>query len=212
MKRGQKKDAQPHSPSQLRPEVRKRLEAAALEVFSATDFHRASIREVAKNAGVSFASIYKYYGSKEGLIFSCLDSAFKGLSERLLDHLQGISDLKEKLRKAVWVELDFYERHPDIGQIIFLTIPFKKWMEDQTFKQEKFINVYLEVFRQGQRDGRLNSSVRPGIFLDFIHGLVQWRFIMWIYRGQKNKPTKDFNTVFEMLWRAISNPDREKDR
>lgn len=199
----QKKPFKP-SPNDLRPEVRKRLERAALEVFSATDFHRASIREVAKKAGVSFASIYKYYGSKEGLIFSCLDSAFKGLSARLLDHLQGISDLKEKLRKAVWVELDFYERHPDVGQIIFLTIPFKKWMEDQTFKQEKFINVYLEVLRQGQRNGRLNPNVRPGVFLDFIHGLVQWRFIMWIYRGPKNKPTENYDTVFEMLWRAIS--------
>ena len=59
-------------------------------------------------------------------------------------------------------------------------------MEDRTFKQEKFINVYLEVLRQGQRDGRLNPNVRPGIFLDFIHGLVQWRFNMWIYRGQKD--------------------------
>ncbi len=208
MKCGQKKDERPHSPNQLRPEVRKRLEAAALEVFSATDFHRASIREVAKKAGVSFASIYKYYGSKEGLIFSCLDSAFKGLSERLIDHLQGISDLKEKLRKAVWVELDFYERRPDIGHILFLTVPFKKWMEDQTFKQEKFINVYLEVLRQGQRDGSLNPDVRPGIFLDFIHGFVQWRFNMWIYRGRKEKLTEDFDTLFEMLWRALSNPDR----
>ena len=209
MKRFPKKDARPHSPNQLRPEVRRRLEAAALEVFSATDFHRASIREVARKAGVSFASIYKYYGSKEGLVFSSLDSAFQGLSDRLIDHLQGISDLKERLRKAVWVELDFYERHPDVGQILFLTVPFKKWMEDPTFKQEKFINVYLEVLRRGQRNGRLNPNVRPGIFLDFIHGLVQWRFSMWIYRGQKEKLTENFDQVFEMLWRAISNPDPE---
>ena len=197
------------SPKELRPEVRRRLEAAALEVFSATDFHRASIREVARKAGVSFASIYKYYGSKEGLIFSSLDSAFQGLSDRLIDHLQGISDLKERLRKAVWVELDFYERHPDVGQILFLTVPFKKWMEDPTFKQEKFINVYLEVLRRGQRNGRLNPNVRPGIFLDFIHGLVQWRFSMWIYRGQKEKLTENFDEIFEMLWRAISNPDHK---
>ena len=198
------------SPNELRPEVRKRLETAALEVFSATDFHRASIRGVAKKAKVSLASIYKYYGSKEGLIFSCLDSAFKGLCERLLDHLQGISDLKEKLRKAIWVELDFYERHPDIGQIIFLTVPFKKWMEDQSFKQKRFINVYIEVLRQGQRDDRLNSNVRPGVFLDFIHGFVQWRFVMWVYRKQAESPTANFNELFEMIWRAISNPEREK--
>jgi hypothetical protein len=82
-------------------------------------------------------------------------------------------------------------------------------MEDQSFKQDKFINAYLEVLRQGQRDSSLNSNVRPGVFLDFIHGFVQWRFMMWIYRGPENTPTKDFDTVFEMLWRAISSPDSE---
>jgi hypothetical protein len=82
-------------------------------------------------------------------------------------------------------------------------------MEDPTFKQEKFINVYLEVLRRGQRNARLNPNVRPGVFLDFIHGLVQWRFSMWIYRGQKEKLTENFDEIFEMLWRAISNPDPE---
>jgi AcrR family transcriptional regulator len=212
MKLGQKKDRQSHSPSQLRPEVRERLELAVLQIFSTTDFHRANLREIAKRAGVSFASIYKYYGNKEGLLFGTIDTVLKQLTERLIDHLRGIENIKEKMRKAFWVELDFYERRPEVGRILFLTLPFRKWMEDKTYKQEKFINVYVDVLRQGQRDGFLNPNVRPGVFLDIMHGIVMMRFMMWIYRGQKESLQSNFDELFEMLWRAISNPDLDIDK
>jgi AcrR family transcriptional regulator len=194
------------SPEVLNPDTRQRLEMAALEVFSKNDFHRASIRDVAKKAGVSFSSIYDFYGNKEGLLFACIDSQIKELTERMIDHLGGIKDLKEKLRKAFWVQMDFYERKPDVGRILFLTTPFRKWMADYTYRQEKLINLFIEVLKQGQKDGVLNPDVRAGELLDFIYGLVQRRFTMWIYRGQNGSLSEDSDRIFEMIWRAISNP------
>ena len=45
----------------LNPEIYNRLEKAVLEVFSHSDFHKASIRDIADQAGVSFTTIYKHY-------------------------------------------------------------------------------------------------------------------------------------------------------
>ena len=196
-----------YSPDELNPETRTRLDQAVLEVFSARDFHRASIREIAKKAGVSFTSIYKYYGSKEGLLFAYIDKFLRELTDRMIDHLQGIEDLKEKLRKTFWLQLDFYERNPDLGRILFLTVPFKKWMADKKFKQNSMIQVFLDVTKQGQKDGVLNQNVKAGVLLDFILGLVQRTFIMWIFRGQNESLSGNANVLFEMLWRAISNPE-----
>lgn len=194
------------APEDLNPQTRDRIESAVLEIFSATDFHRASIREVAKKAGVSFTSIYKYYGSKEGLLFACLDHHLYALTERLIDHLQGIAHLKEKLRKVFWVQFDFYERHPDVGRILFLTVPYKKWMDDKTFKQPKFIDLLMDILRKGQEEGTLNQEVSASVLLDFVFGFIHRRFTMWIYRGQKENLTEDANAAFEMVWRGISNP------
>jgi AcrR family transcriptional regulator len=194
------------SPEVLNPDTRQRLELAVLEVFSENDFHRASIRDVAKRAGVSFSSIYDFYGNKEGLLFACIDSQLKDLTERMIDHLRGIKDLKEKLRKAFWVQLDFYERKVEVGRILFLTIPFQKWMADHSYRQEKLINLFIEVLKQGQTEGILNPDVKAGDLLDFIYGLVQRRFTMWIYRGKSESLSEDSNKIFEMIWRAISNP------
>lgn len=190
---------------ETKPENYDRIQKAVLEIFSEHDFHRSSMREVAKRAGVSFSSIYKYFGSKEELLFACVDIWLKVLVERMADHLQGIEDLKEKLRKVFWLQLDYYERNPRVGKVLFLTVPYQKWISDKTFKQEKMIGLFLDVIREGLENGRIHPDIRPEVALDLFHGFVHRRFTMWIYRGQKESLKKDANGQFEMLWRAISN-------
>jgi AcrR family transcriptional regulator len=56
------------------PEKRRRIEAAALALFTRQGFHGTNNREIARQAGVSTAAIYSYYPSKEAL--------FQGLIER----------------------------------------------------------------------------------------------------------------------------------
>lgn len=190
----------------LKPEVYQRLEQAVLDIFSHSDFHKANIRDVANRAGVSFSTIYKHYGSKERLVFAFVDVWLGKLTERIYDHLQGIEDLKEKMRKVLWLQLDYYERNPGLARIIFMTLPMKTWMADETFKQKKMIHLYLEVMRNGQKEGQLNPHVRAGVLLDFMLGTVQRAFTMWISRGQQGRLTDQANMLFEMIWRAISNP------
>jgi AcrR family transcriptional regulator len=192
----------------LKPEVYQRLEQAVLDIFSHSDFHKANIRDVANRAGVSFSTIYKHYGSKERLVFAFVDVWLGKLTDRIYDHLQGIEDLKEKMRKVLWLQLDYYERNPGLARIIFMTLPMKTWMADETFKQKKMIHLYLEVMRNGQKEGRLNPNVRAGVLLDFMLGTVQRAFTMWISRGQQGRLTDQANMLFEMVWQAISNPDR----
>lgn len=194
--------------TELKPDFHHRLEAAVLEVFSRSDFHKASIRDVCRKAGVSFTTIYKHYGSKERLVFAFVDIWLGKLTDRIIDHLQGIEDLKEKLRKVFWVQLDYYERHTGLGRILFMTLPMKTWMADQTFQQHKMIRLFLDVLRQGQKEGILNPEVRAGVLLDFILGIVQRSFAMWILRDRKEPLSEQANILFEMVWRAISNPDK----
>lgn len=190
----------------FKPEIQKRLEAAVIEIFSESDFHQANIRTVAKKAGVSFSTIYGYYGSKEGLVFAVVDVWLGKLTDRIIDHLQGIEDLKEKLRKVFWLQLDYYERNEGLAKILFMTLPMKTWMADKTFQQKKMMNLFLEVLCQGQQEGVLNPHVRAGVLLDFMMGFVQRTFFMWVSRGQKESMIAQANVLFEMVWRAISAP------
>ncbi len=188
----------------LRPEVKARLEKAVLDIFSNSDFHKANIRDVAKRAGVSFSTIYKYYGSKEQLVFAFVDVWLGELTERIVDHLQGIEDLKEKMRKVLWLQLDYYERNSHLGRIIFMTLPMATWMADATFQQKKMIHLYLDVLKKGQDQGILNPNVRAGVLLDFMLGMVQRSFTMWAQRGQQESLAGQSGVIFDMLWRGMT--------
>lgn len=192
--------------NELNPEIHQRLEKAVLEVFSNSDFHKASIRDIASRAGVSFTTIYKHFGSKERLVFAFVDIWMGKLTDRIVDHLQGIENLKEKLRKVFWLQLDYYERHQGLGKIVFMTLPMKTWMADETFNQRRMMDLLISVLRQGQEEGVLNSEVRAGTLLDFLMGFVQRSFFMWILRGQKESLSEQANIMFEMVWRGMANP------
>jgi len=190
----------------INPEVLKRLETAVMEIFSSSDFHKANMRDVAKRAGISFSTIYNHFGSKERLLFAFVDKGLGELTDRIVDHLKGIQDLKEKMRKVLWLQLDYYERHPELGRILFMTVPMKTWMADESFRQRKMINLYLDVLKEGQARGQLSADVRAGVLLDFMLGTVQRAFFMWVSRGQQESLAEQTGMLFEMVWRAIANP------
>lgn len=195
----------------INDDIHKRLERAVLEVFSSSDFHKASIRDIANSAGVSFTTIYKHYGSKERLVFAFVDIWMGKLTDRIIDHLHGIENLKEKLRKVFWLQLDYYERHEKFGRIIFMTLPMKTWMVDETFAQPRMMSLMIDVLRQGQSEGILNPDVRAGVLLDFVMGFVQRSFFMWILRGKEESLADQANVMFEMVWQGMINPQKIHD-
>jgi len=88
-----------------------------------------------------------------------------------------------------------------------MTLPMNTWMGDRTFAQPRMMGLMIEVLRQGQKEGILNSEVRAGTLLDFFMGFVQRSFFMWILRGQKESLSAQANAMFEMVWRGMLNPD-----
>jgi len=189
--------------------IRKRLEAAVLEIFAAGDFHRVSMRTIAKKAGVGFGTIYRYYGSKEKLLFTFVDEWLGVLTERMIDHLRGLEDPKERLRKVIWVMLDYYERNPDVVKVLLLCVPEKTWMADQTFEQRKMFGVFQEVVQKSQENGLLNPNVQSGLVVDAIIALINRRATMWIYKGREESLTEQANVLFSLLWDGISGPERK---
>ena len=57
----------------MRTDTLQRIEKAVLSLFSQRDFHEVSLIDVARTAHVSLQTIYKYFGSKEVLVYAMLD-------------------------------------------------------------------------------------------------------------------------------------------
>lgn len=192
--------------TQLDPDTRVRIEQAVLDIFSQREFHRVGLIEIARGANVSLQTIYKYYGSKEALLFSTLDAALQRLADRMLDHLQGIENYKERLRKTFWVSLDFFEKNPRVLQILMSSVYINTWRKQGNYEHRALFSAFMKVLAEGRASGVLTSEVDEKVLLDFIYGVVQRTVQAWVVRGMKDPPTRQANVLFEMLWRAIAKP------
>jgi AcrR family transcriptional regulator len=198
--------AGPGSRARLDPQTRARIERAVLEVFSEREFHRVGLIEIARGANVSLQTIYKYYGGKEALLFETLDANLARLGARLLDHLQGIEDYKEKFRKVFWVTLDFFEKNPKVMQLIMSSVYVNTWRKRENYRNPELFGTFIKVLAEGRARGILNDQVDEKYLLDFIMGVLGRLVQMYIHRGQKEPLTRQANVLFEMLWRALSKP------
>lgn len=192
--------------AQLDPETRARIEQAVLDIFSEREFHRVGLIEVARGANVSLQTIYKYYGSKEALLFSSLDSWLGRLGSRMIDHLQGIEDYKERFRKVFWVSLDFFERNPKVMQLVMSSVYLNTWRKQETFQNPELFGTFIKVLGEGRAKGVLTDEVDEKILLDYIFGVMFRLVQMHIHRGQHEPLTQRANVLFEMLWRALAKP------
>lgn len=190
----------------LDPETRARIEQTVLDIFSEREFHRVGLIEVARGANVSLQTLYKYYGSKEALLFSCLDVWLQKLAERLLDHLQGIADYKERLRKVFWVSLDFYEKNPKVMQLQMSSVYVNTWRKQEHYHNPELFHTFIKVLSEGRERGILADDVDEKYLLDFVMGFTNRLVQMYIHRGMKEPLTANSGPLFEMMWRALAKP------
>src|SRR3954454_5061335 len=83
------------------PARRMEILSAAVEVFSASGFHKGSLRDVAERAGLSQAGVLHHFPSKSHLVEAVLTWRDEESRERIggadrgLDKIRGLVDLVE---------------------------------------------------------------------------------------------------------------------
>ena len=197
-------DARRAALDSMRADTLRRIEQAVLTLFSSRDFHEVTLLDVAKAAHVSLQTIYKYFGSKEVLVYAMLDVMLGRLAERMIDHLQGIDDARERLRKTCWVTLDYMDKHPAVMLLLFTAVPVSRHKNISIYESPDLMGAFLSVFKDGQARGVLNSQVSSKVLLDIFMGMIGRIVLMHIVRGEKRPLIDQFDALFNILWRAMS--------
>jgi AcrR family transcriptional regulator len=77
-------------------EVRKRLIiTAAMELFEEKSFHEIGMRDIALKAGVSAASIYRYFPSRDDLFVEALIQDINNIEKRLRERVENGGNIEE---------------------------------------------------------------------------------------------------------------------
>jgi TetR/AcrR family transcriptional repressor of uid operon len=140
-----------------RDRTRERLFEAAIEEFRREGFDRASIAQIAKRAGVSRASFYFHFPTKEHVLLELQWS----LEQRVVEHLKGRNTLRAALEEFIDAMIEAEDSVGDPGLYrdmlrIYARRPADLPLEDQPFPL---------VFELGKRfaKGAQNAELREGL-------------------------------------------------
>lgn len=192
------------NPEAVPADVRDRLSPVVLEIYAAGDFHRVDMRSIAREAGMSFRTIYRYFGDKETLLFYFINHWLSDLYPSCLLAVDPQSSLKDKLFGILEAHLVFYEKHPNVGRIIFMTVPLERWMRDPSYAQLELIRHVLQLIKDGQQSGELRADIDALVILDAWSAIFNRAFLMWEYRRRKYKLTSQAVPLFSVLWTGIA--------
>lgn len=185
------------------PEKQKsRLYPVVLDLLSQNDFYQVNIRAISKESGVSIGTIYKYFHSKEDLVFSILEEHLLEIKRLQKFHIQGIKSFKEKYRKMLWVVLDYYDRLPGLAVTAFITVPTKTWMNEDDYRldSELFSTMAKDGLREGEIDSRMNKRRLQDIYYMICYRLIH----SWYYFGMKWKLIEAMERDYEIFWKMLA--------
>ena len=129
------------------PGKKKTLEAAII-LFGKKGYNGTSTLEIAKAAGVSQATVFKYFQTKEDLLISIIAPILPRLFSNFLGRVKNINTItvKEIIHYIVRDRFRFMKENKDIIKIIFSEV-----LTNEQLKQKIIIGAE-EVFKERRLD------------------------------------------------------------
>ncbi|MFZ5569519.1 MAG: TetR/AcrR family transcriptional regulator [Thermodesulfobacteriota bacterium] len=92
------------------------LRVAAAE-FAANGFRTANINVIARKAGISIGSMYKYFTSKENLFLTIIDHGYQVLADVLAEVDLNAGDIFDKIERLLRAAQQYSRKYPELNQI-----------------------------------------------------------------------------------------------
>ena len=97
-------------------DTREKIRAVALELFSTKGFEQTSLREIAERVGLTKASLYYHYPSKQTLLLAVVDPVISGW-RTIVEDTARLAHTPESVREVVERCLEVFLRHRAIAGV-----------------------------------------------------------------------------------------------
>jgi AcrR family transcriptional regulator len=160
--------------------MRRRIVAAARKLFLRDGVEAVSMRNLASEVGCSPMWLYRYFGSKQEILWQVWDVFLRELFRRL-EKIEAASP-RARLEKLALAYLDYWLEHPERFLIVFLQrdmVPgaTRQYLEASNFVQR--FDLFTHVVTEAQAQGELGTAdateiaqglmcVTQGLALNFI--------------------------------------------
>ncbi len=181
---------------------RKRILEVAGRLFARYGFADTRMDDVAEEAGLGKGTVYRYFGSKEGLFVEVIRHGLEELRRTIHARVDPIEDPVLRIREALFTYFNFFEEHPHLVKLL---------VHDQSQFRGQSIKIYLEnyyqeldriktTFARAREMGRLRDlggSIEE--ILDVLLAMITGVVLLSPHQGWRYSFRKKANLVWNVL-------------
>ncbi len=169
-----------------------RILQAALKIFAEKGFQNATIVEISKEAEVSEATVYEYFGTKEDLLFAIPEKISNEGYEELSRILPFIKGVEGKIRAILHGYVQLYQLNPHYSALVLLQLTSNKRFRETAAHMaiRRSAHTLLDCIREGIADGSFRKDANPYLVRSMLLGTIEHLFIHWHMKGMPDtKPS-----------------------
>lgn len=171
----------------LEEDTRLRILKTALKIFSERGFYEAKTRHIAGEAKVNLASLYYYFGSKEGLLTAIINELVapevKDSAKLLEETPKSLIEISEQLKRYLYSLLESYFKNTEIFDL------YHRILDSSEAVPENILPLIGDVF--GNLSAFLQVGKDQGLILQNGKSNIAAIMILTSFAGLiKNESTK----------------------
>ena len=142
------------------PQGKKKIMQAAVDLISTKSYNGTSTLQIAKHAGLSQATLFKYFKTKEDLLTAILHPVVPGLFGRFFEELLALETTEEKVHDLVQNRMAYLNTNRALMKIILQEIfSNKKLRKEQLYIWNTLQDKLLVLHKDLIKDSRVNPEL-----------------------------------------------------
>ena len=172
------------------------------------DFNAITTAEIAKNAGVTEALIYKYFKDKRDLLHQILSGYLEQYRVQITHDLKGIKGVFNKLRKLIWSHINVYATNRVFAKVLLIEVRnYPDYYKSETYERVKeYSDIVLKIIEEGVQNKEIRDDISPKLMRYGILGSIEQVCLTGITFGRKIDPDDLTEQLCEFFFSGIINP------
>ena len=154
---------------------------AAGTVFARFGLHKATISQIAQEAGVADGTIYLYFKNKNDILYQFMSFKSGRFFELMRRAVEGTDSADVKLKRLILCHLAEFQRDRDMAIIFQSEVRYRRDIASHIKDISKiYLDLLTEIIEQGQNEGVLRQDLFMGLVKRFVLGAVEGVINTWV--------------------------------
>jgi TetR/AcrR family fatty acid metabolism transcriptional regulator len=177
---------------------------SAGSVFAEHGFYKATISQIAANAGVADGTLYLYFKNKDDILLQYISFKTDVVFRKMHEAVEKGNSAEEKLRFLIRCHLEEFQNDKNMAVIFQSEVRYLRDIQSQIKDISKmYLDLLSEIIEQGQIEGSMRQDLFVGLVKRFILGAVEGVISTWVSADGRYDLVSMADPLVELYLRGV---------